>query len=187
MRYQDGFKGHMESTQKFDKFMVVFEKIKDAYRVAIRIGDTLNKIIGIVEQVGLLKDVTDVDGKKVTVLKIVTRSGLYITGIGLLESSTIAAGKTTLRVIDGVAEAAVKTCGMTALKAAGMAVGVLSIGFDIYTIVNTAICMHEGNLDQAAAEIERFMKELEKITAEDVMLQSVCSIAKKCEIDEQEN
>ncbi|XP_071956914.1 uncharacterized protein [Antedon mediterranea] len=177
-RYQD-LKVHMETAEKFDMFMVVFKKVQDAYIVTIRIGKILEKVIGTVKEVNQVSEI--VSGKPVTVLRIVTDSGSFFTGA--LES-TITAGKTAfIRAIDGIGEAAVKTFGITALKAAGVAVGVLAIGFDIYTIVKTSIDMHEGNLDNAATEIEGIIKELEGMTSNDVILQSLCSVADKYEIE----
>ncbi|XP_071956912.1 uncharacterized protein [Antedon mediterranea] len=187
-KYHDAIKAHMKTAQKFDKIVVVFNKVKNAIQVAIRIARKTMIVIGLVK--GVCKVIQVICGKSVPVMKIVTNTGSVITGI--LQSSAITVGKKTLHLLDDIGGAAVKTIGITAFRAAGIAVGVMAIGLDVYTIVKTAIDMHENNLGEAAIEIEKIINELKKLentSREDCVLKSFFSAASEfgCEIDDNIN
>ncbi|XP_033127392.1 uncharacterized protein LOC117125108 [Anneissia japonica] len=179
--YKKHTENHLKTAKMLGDVLVRFRKLHETrVRITFGIGDSVEEDLGFVKSV--VKETKLIEGKKKTIVKIVTIGGEVITRV-IHGTGVTVATKIALNMSDDVA----RLFTYAAAKAARVVAGVVVIGIDIYSIVKTAIELDKGSPDKAAENIRKAVKELKRRALpelEDVIIQTRLEAAEKDGIEE---
>ncbi|XP_071948901.1 uncharacterized protein [Antedon mediterranea] len=203
--YQDGIRTHIKIIETAGRAVLFVKRVRNATTVSLCMGRKSRKYIGTIRSIA---QVGNVPGTLLAVFRVETDSGTAITvtienvaqpvgnvqvtsppsvnkletnsGAGVMQTAVSAVARASIGLTDNFAEATMTIAAGSLIRSLGMVAESIAIGFDVYTIISTALDMNAGNLDEAAAKIDQLVQTLGNVTPptlNDVIIESVIPVA----------